>query len=223
MMGTLVANAFSAIDPDPESDPEPYPTSGNSTSLANTSMAVKTRQSSPSTFFLFPDLSIRQLGLYKLRFQLVRVDATTLLAPGNRTSEIITIAWSKEFRVYAAKDFPGMRASTKLTIGLKKAGAGISVKKGAGGAPGAGGGRHSRRRESEDEDENDGDGDEEDTQARTQTEAEEATTRGKSSGKGKKRERQPASNSESGSDEQVEEPRSGPSPREIRSKKRTWR
>lgn len=79
-------------------------------------------------FFCFPDLSCRTHGRYRLRFVLMRLDATALLPEG--CTPIITEAMSEVFTVYTAKEFPGMRPSTQLTKALKRQGCAISVKKG---------------------------------------------------------------------------------------------
>ena len=79
-------------------------------------------------FFIFPDLSCRQVGRYRLRFQIMKV-IPELMVVGSRTN-IIRSVESDVFEVYSAKDFPGMRASTTLTRDLKRQGAAVSVKKG---------------------------------------------------------------------------------------------
>ncbi|KAE8349675.1 velvet factor-domain-containing protein [Aspergillus coremiiformis] len=74
---------------------------------------------SPATFFIFSDLSIRTAGLFRLQFRLMNwghVEDTGQPMP------ILAEAWSDPFRVYPAKDFPGMRDSSPLTEGLKELG-----------------------------------------------------------------------------------------------------
>ncbi|KAI9823791.1 MAG: hypothetical protein M1819_001138 [Sarea resinae] len=100
LMGTLVASPFVGLD---ESDHE-------------------------GCFFCFPDLSCRTHGQYRLRFVLMRLEPMDL-QPGGFTP-IITHIMSDVFTVFTAKDFPGMRASTPLTVALKRQGCAISVKKG---------------------------------------------------------------------------------------------
>ena len=79
-------------------------------------------------FFCFPDLSCRTTGRYRLRFVLMVLDPNTMRLgtkvpfSASVTSGVVT--------VYAAKDFPGMQASTPLTRRLKEQGCLISVKKG---------------------------------------------------------------------------------------------
>ncbi|KZF21628.1 hypothetical protein L228DRAFT_211832, partial [Xylona heveae TC161] len=101
LMGTLVASPFMGLD---EKDEE-------------------------GCFFCFPDLSCRTHGSYRLRFVFTRL-ALGELQPGATTS-IITSTMSDVFTVFTAKDFPGMRASTPLTVALKRQGCAISVKKGS--------------------------------------------------------------------------------------------
>ena len=108
LMGTLVASPFICEDPE-------LPPSAD----ANSRLAC---------FFVFPDLSCRQNGSYRLRFSLMKINIETI-PTGGRSSIICTVE-SDIFEVYSAKDFPGMRASTALTKELKRQGAPISVKKG---------------------------------------------------------------------------------------------
>lgn len=73
----------------------------------------------PATFFIFADLSIRSPGWYRLQFRLMnwgQVEDTGQSMP------ILAETWSEPFRVYAAKDFPGMRDSSILAEGLKELG-----------------------------------------------------------------------------------------------------
>ncbi len=107
-MGTLVASPFVGIDPEAPPSNE-----------ANARLGC---------FFIFPDLSCRQNGVYRLRFTLMSINFE-LLPEGGKASMIGTVE-SDIFEVYTAKDFPGMRASTALTKDLKRQGATVSVKKG---------------------------------------------------------------------------------------------
>ncbi|KAI9879926.1 MAG: hypothetical protein M1830_006408 [Pleopsidium flavum] len=119
LMGTLVASPF--VGGDPDAQPSSSSTDPNSN-----------KPSQPlSCFFIFPDLSCRTPGPYRLHFTLMRLGSEITLL-GGRT-QIVSSATSEVFQVFSAKDFPGMRASTGLTRGLKKLGAGVSVKKGNGG------------------------------------------------------------------------------------------
>ncbi|KAK5652498.1 hypothetical protein OQA88_10400 [Cercophora sp. LCS_1] len=100
LMGTLVASPFVGSD---ENDEE-------------------------GCFFCFPDLSCRTPGSFRLKFALVVLDPTRMIA-GDK-SAIVATAMSEPFQVYNAKDFPGMQASTALTKRLKDQGCLISIKKG---------------------------------------------------------------------------------------------
>jgi Velvet factor len=79
-------------------------------------------------FFCFPDLSTRDWGDYRLRFVLMRIMPESLGAGGQ--APVVTEVMTKVFRVYPAKEFPGMEQSTRLTRALKAQGCAISVKKG---------------------------------------------------------------------------------------------
>lgn len=109
LMGTLVASPFAGTDPEiPEANP---------------------KQSRLGTFFIFPDLSCRQNGLYRLRFTLMKVDMSQDAAEGGQGHVCGSID-SDIFTVFSAKDFPGMTASSRLIRELKKQGAPVSVRKG---------------------------------------------------------------------------------------------
>lgn len=110
LMGTLVASPFVGLDPE-------VPGSSNQNARLG-------------CFFVFPDLSCRQNGRYKLRFTLMKVSMPNMTEGGQ--GSIAGSIDSEEFEVFSAKDFPGMRASTALTKELKRQGATVSVKKGKG-------------------------------------------------------------------------------------------
>ena len=109
LMGNIFASPFVATDPDaPESN---------------------LQQARKSTFFIFPDLSCRQNGRYRLRFTLMKVPMGAETPDGGQGSVYGSID-SDIFQVYSAKDFPGMTASSKLIRELKKQGAAVNVRKG---------------------------------------------------------------------------------------------
>lgn len=113
LMGTLVASPFVGTDP------EASESSNNSARLG--------------CFFVFPDLSCRQNGLYRLRFTLMKVSMPNVTNPSQGGQGSIAGSVDSEvFEVFSAKDFPGMRPSTALTKELKRQGATVSVKKGKG-------------------------------------------------------------------------------------------
>ncbi|KAL4895585.1 velvet factor-domain-containing protein [Aspergillus ambiguus] len=111
---------FVEADPDPETAPA-HPTSRDNQAGVPASYGRGTQGhgGEPATFFIFSDLSIRTAGLYRLQFRLMNwgsVEDTGMSMP------ILAEAWSDPFRVYPAKDFPGMRDSSRLTEGLKELG-----------------------------------------------------------------------------------------------------
>ncbi|KAG2414976.1 hypothetical protein HFD88_006165 [Aspergillus terreus] len=116
----FVSPFYVEADPDPNTAP-PHPSSHDDPAGPPVSYTQGTqgRGGMPATFFIFSDLSIRTAGLYLLQFRLMNwgnVEDTGLSMP------ILAEAWSDPFRVYPAKDFPGMRDSSPLTEGLKELG-----------------------------------------------------------------------------------------------------
>ena len=99
---------------------QPYPQSQTQTKTQTKTVPNhKPDAKIPSTFFIFSDLSTRTAGLYRLRFQLINwghVEDTGQQMP------VLAEAWTEPFRVYPAKDFPGMRDSSPLAEGLKELG-----------------------------------------------------------------------------------------------------
>lgn len=81
------------------------------------------------TFFVFPDLSCRSPGKYRLKFRLLRVD-TGNMQVGATHGNVASIM-TDVFNVYTAKDFPGMRASSGLLKALRRQGLNVGVKKGS--------------------------------------------------------------------------------------------
>ncbi|KAL4970736.1 velvet factor family protein [Aspergillus stella-maris] len=112
-------------DPDPVTAPQ-HPSSTNTspdthTHIANLKHPTRryTGAPSPATYFIFSDLSIRQAGLYRLQFRLMNWGS---VEDTGQSMPILAEAWSEPFRVYPAKDFPGMRDSSLLTLRLKELG-----------------------------------------------------------------------------------------------------
>jgi hypothetical protein len=110
------------------------------------------------TFFVFPDLSCRAPGRYRLHFKLLRIDPFNMQqgAIHGTVASIIT----EVFNVYTAKDFPGMRASSALLKALRRQGLNVGVKKGSEARRGKGGRMKKEDASSSDEDESNGSGDE---------------------------------------------------------------
>ncbi|CAH0049289.1 unnamed protein product [Clonostachys solani] len=79
-------------------------------------------------FFTFSDLSVRTLGTYKLKFNMIMLDVTN---PGqSRHFPNLAEVISSPFTVYTAKDFPGISESSELVRALRAQGCIISIKKG---------------------------------------------------------------------------------------------
>ncbi|KAJ5272782.1 hypothetical protein N7478_007907 [Penicillium angulare] len=109
-------------DPDPNSAPT-HPSSDDTQLTSPTTQHPGLRNASklhqPATFFIFADLSIRSAGLYRLQFRLMNWGS---VEDTGQSMPILAEAWSDPFRVYPAKDFPGMRDSSILAEGLKELG-----------------------------------------------------------------------------------------------------
>ncbi|KAF4763729.1 hypothetical protein HAV15_001125 [Penicillium sp. str.  len=109
-------------DPDPNSAPA-HPSSITDPHLDNSPHNAYNHAASrlhqPATFFIFADLSIRSAGLYRLQFRLMNWGS---VEDTGQSMPILAEAWSDPFRVYPAKDFPGMRDSSILAEGLKELG-----------------------------------------------------------------------------------------------------
>ncbi|KAL4932653.1 velvet factor family protein [Aspergillus undulatus] len=111
-------------DPDPNTAPQ-HPSSAdndNDTRQNTRPLSRKhptSRSQPPASFFIFSDLSIRQAGLYRLQFRLMNWGS---VEDTGHSMPILAEAWSEPFRVYPAKDFPGMRDSSLLTLRLKELG-----------------------------------------------------------------------------------------------------
>ncbi|KAJ5105221.1 hypothetical protein NUU61_002568 [Penicillium alfredii] len=116
---------FVDADPDPNSAPihpvsgadDPASPAGQPPSYPHPKRASLLHQ--PATFFIFADLSIRSAGLYRLQFRLM--DWGSVEDTGHEMP-ILSEAWSDPFRVYPAKDFPGLQDSSILAEGLKELG-----------------------------------------------------------------------------------------------------
>jgi hypothetical protein len=98
---------------------------------------AKDERNIAGTFFVFPDLSCRAPGRYRLHFKLLRIDPFNMQqgAIHGTVASIITDV----FNVYTAKDFPGMRASSDLLKALRRQGLNVGVKKGSEARRGKGG------------------------------------------------------------------------------------
>ncbi|TPX47219.1 hypothetical protein SeLEV6574_g00967 [Synchytrium endobioticum] len=74
-------------------------------------------------FFVFPDLSVRVCGKYRLSFQLLSLNSMT--GSGQAVNRIITLP----FEMFPPKTFPGMTESTKLSKCLSRQGIHIHIRK----------------------------------------------------------------------------------------------
>jgi Velvet factor len=87
---------------------------------------IEPSEDDPDTYihkgvFAFSDLSVRQEGMYRLMFHLYELVGDDVLYRASLESGT--------FRVYPAKEFPGMQHSTGKTVDLKNQGVRIRVKK----------------------------------------------------------------------------------------------
>ena len=75
----------------------------------------------PCYVFAFPDLSVRQEGFYCLHFCCYEIDGADIIPRAS--------VKSNTFRVYSAKEFPGMGETTALTQVLKSFGIRVKCSK----------------------------------------------------------------------------------------------
>lgn len=115
---TIQHSFFVKEDPDPATAPE-HPKSSNRGQSDHFARIMNKPPPSPAAFFVFNDLSIRVPGSYQLAFELMRME--DLFEPGG-AAPCLAQAWTREFHVYAAKDFPGMMQSSYLMKQLKALG-----------------------------------------------------------------------------------------------------
>lgn len=136
LSGSLHANPFFvAVDPEPDTTPEHPQTMKSTSVLAQNRNSRPSAEPPPSTFFIFPDLSVRLSGLYRLLFKLVDISN---VGP-HAEIPILSETWSQGFEVFAPKDFPGMSSTTNLASKLKEQGAiGIKLRRSRRGTIGGG-------------------------------------------------------------------------------------
>lgn len=139
----------------PPSHPEMLSTRRLMGTLVASPYPAKDENGVAGTFFVFPDLSCRSPGNYRLRFKLMRIDPTMML-PGMSSPSVATVT-TDVFSVFTAKDFPGMRASSALLKSLRRQGLNVGVKKGSEARKGKGRAKkESSSSEEEDADDSDG-------------------------------------------------------------------
>ncbi|EAW10430.1 velvet factor family protein [Aspergillus clavatus NRRL 1] len=111
------------VDADPDSETAPLHPTTPDLKIERRSSSTTGFESAqgriPATFFVFPDLSIRTAGVYRFQFRLMNWG---LVEDTGQSMPILAEVWSDPFRVYSAKDFPGMRDSSPLTEALKELG-----------------------------------------------------------------------------------------------------
>ncbi|EME45663.1 hypothetical protein DOTSEDRAFT_71382 [Dothistroma septosporum NZE10] len=133
----MLALTCSLLSPDGNDDetelPPAHPDMPSTRRLMGTLVAspyqAKDERGTAGTFFVFPDLSCRSPGKFRLRFKLLRVDPTNT-TPGSISGSVASMT-TDVFSVYTAKDFPGMRASSALLKALRRQGLNVGVKKGS--------------------------------------------------------------------------------------------
>lgn len=133
----LLALHCTLIGPDRDDDetevPAAHPEMASTRRLMGTLVAspyqAKDEHGIAGTFFVFPDLSCRSPGKYRLSFKLLRVDPQNM-TPGAVHGTVSSIK-TDVFSVFTAKDFPGMRASSALLKALRRQGLNVGVKKGS--------------------------------------------------------------------------------------------
>ncbi|GMM33872.1 hypothetical protein DASC09_011970 [Saccharomycopsis crataegensis] len=101
-------------------------------------------------FFVFNDLSIRYEGYYRLIFQLYEmpyIDGASSSSSNINMAKLVfrTSVKSNVFRVYTAKEFPGLAPSTELDQVLKNLGSRIRIRKITGTKRGSTGSRKMKR------------------------------------------------------------------------------
>ncbi|KAF8663496.1 hypothetical protein AX16_001064 [Volvariella volvacea WC 439] len=108
----------------------------------------------PGIFFLFQDLSVRTEGAFRLRMRLMNVGAPPAPERGalrvhNDVSPVLAQTFTDPFIVYSAKKFPGVPATTALSIAFGSQGQKLPLR-----------GRHGnkRRRQGDSESDEDSDG-----------------------------------------------------------------
>lgn len=97
-------------------------------SLVSTPFVGQDENGQEGCFFCFSDLSCRTPGSFRLKFTLMMIDPSR--AGFVKHFPILAEIKSEPFKVYSAKEFPGMVASSSLAKRLKEQGCIISIKKG---------------------------------------------------------------------------------------------
>ncbi|KAJ1836217.1 hypothetical protein IWW55_000041 [Coemansia sp. RSA 2706] len=92
-----------------------------------TSWVVEDEHGERGCFFVFPNLSIRLEGRYRLRFLLIKLPSMTDPQP-TMVPKCLGTVFSEAFDVYSIKTFPGMIESTPLSRALAQQGLKIPIR-----------------------------------------------------------------------------------------------
>ncbi|KAJ3068049.1 hypothetical protein HK102_007273, partial [Quaeritorhiza haematococci] len=90
-------------------------------SIVSSLYRLKDNNNKDGAFFVFPDLSVRMEGSYRLKFSLFEIVNTEI--------HYLTSVISEVFDVYPAKRFPGMDESTPLSKSFAEQGLKIRIRK----------------------------------------------------------------------------------------------
>ncbi|SNX86254.1 uncharacterized protein MEPE_04963 [Melanopsichium pennsylvanicum] len=99
--------------------------------LVATANVARDLDGSRACFFIFPDLSIRQEGQFRLAFKLLTLGSSSLPSPDATTSaegHVLAEALTEPFSVYSPRRFPGMTESTDLAKCLARQGIQVPVR-----------------------------------------------------------------------------------------------
>ncbi|KAJ6492759.1 velvet factor-domain-containing protein [Mycena vitilis] len=114
--GSVVSSLYALKDPT-----APAPATSANSSTTNSNGNGNAPPASDAGFFVFPDLSVRTEGSYRLKLSLFEV-------VGNDVRHCKSI-YSAPFYVYTAKKFPGVEESSPLTCSLADQGIKIRIRK----------------------------------------------------------------------------------------------
>jgi len=100
-------------------------------SLVSSTYSLVNPEGIQSVYFIFPDLSVRMEGKYRLKFSLCNLGAVAddnSLVLNQGEAPINSEQFSDIFTVYTAKRFPGMTESTELSKCFSKQGVKIPIR-----------------------------------------------------------------------------------------------
>lgn len=133
LLGNNAVSGFPCqSDPHPETAPS-HPVTRNTGPSSPTSRFisrsshrsnVSSLRGPPGLFFIFPDMSVRKAGQYRMCFKLMKMN----MEPGQTSLPTISTIISDVFNVVNAKDFDQVQPSTQLVRGLVERGAGYPLK-----------------------------------------------------------------------------------------------